>query len=184
LAAAPRGHARNTGGMKMITTLRNTAIAAVSFIALAGCAQNAPPAADTAADEAAIHAVGSAWGNAYNAANAEALVALYAEDALVSPPGVPALRGHDAIREYFTKDVAASAEGGYGIKINPGEVGIAGDVAWASGTWTVSDKSGTAVDTGKDVTVYRKKHGKWLLIRDIWNSDAPPPPPEPAAATS
>jgi hypothetical protein len=43
---------------------------------------------------------------------------------------------------------------------------------------------GAVVETGKFLSVSRKKDGKWLYIRDTWNSDAPPAPaaaPAPAA---
>jgi hypothetical protein len=50
------------------------------------------------------------------------------------------------------------------------------DLAWEWNTFAVTDNSGKTVDAGKYVTVYRKKDGKWLIIRDIWNSDNPPAP--------
>jgi len=31
------------------------------------------------------------------------------------------------------------------------------------------------------LSVARKSNGKWLYIRDMWNSDRPAPPPAPAA---
>jgi hypothetical protein len=33
------------------------------------------------------------------------------------------------------------------------------------------------VETGKFLSVSRKKDGKWLYIRDTWNADAPPAAP-------
>jgi hypothetical protein len=48
-------------------------------------------------------------------------------------------------------------------------------------------KDGTTVDTGAYMEVLRKKGGKWLIVRDIWNSSTPPPtapPPSPAAAAA
>ena len=30
------------------------------------------------------------------------------------------------------------------------------------------------------LTVYKKSDGKWLIIRDTWNADAPPAPATPA----
>jgi ketosteroid isomerase-like protein len=37
-------------------------------------------------------------------------------------------------------------------------------------------------DTGKYLSVSKKKDGKWLYVRDAWNSDSPPPSREPAPA--
>jgi len=50
---------------------------------------------------------------------------------------------------------------------------VSGDLGWEWGTFTVTNKSGATVDKGKYVTVCAKKDGKWLIIRDIWNSDGP-----------
>jgi hypothetical protein len=33
---------------------------------------------------------------------------------------------------------------------------------------------GAVVETGKYLSVSRKKDGKWLYIRDTWNSNTPP----------
>ena len=166
----------------MIIGYRYAAIVTLSVIALAGCTQQAPPAADTAADVAAIHDISAAWEKAYNAGDADGVAALYAEDAVLLPPGAPAISGNAGIREYWAKDAAATKEAGYAVQLQPGDVGVAGDTAWESGAWTVTDQSGTQVDAGKDVLVYRKKDGKWLMIRDIWNSDKPAAPAAPEGA--
>ena len=96
---------------------RSAAIAS-GLIALAGCTQSAPPAADTKADEAAIRAAGPAWFNAYNAGDANAVAALYADDAVLNAPGAPPARGMAAIREGLVKDIAATSGGGF--TLNPG----------------------------------------------------------------
>ncbi|MET0988578.1 MAG: SgcJ/EcaC family oxidoreductase [Steroidobacteraceae bacterium] len=159
-------------------TLKNALILAVSLIVLAGTAS----AADTATDTAAIRAVNPAWAKAYNAGDAAAVAALYAEDAVVYPPGAPAARGHTAIREHFVKDIKATKAAGGVINLSTGDVAVSGDLAWESGTFKVTDKSGATVDTGKYVSVFQKRNGKWLLFRDIWNSDAPSATPAPAAS--
>ena len=43
---------------------------------------------------------------------------------------------------------------------------------------------GAVVETGKFLSVSRKKYGKWLYIRDTWNADAPPAPPAPTPAAA
>lgn len=146
---------------------------------LAGCMSAATPA-DTAADAAAIASVNENWGKAYVAGDVEALVALYSEDAAVNPPGTPQVRGHAAMREFFAKDTASAKEAGVTMNLNPQrDSGVSGDLAWESGTFTAVDKSGATIDAGKYVTVLQKKDGKWLIVRDTWNSDRPPAPPPP-----
>jgi ketosteroid isomerase-like protein len=100
------------------------------------------------------------------------------------PPGAPAANGNAAIHAYLAKDMAESAKAGvmFSIGAKP-EVGTSGDLAWESGTYAVKAKSGASVEIGKYLTVYKKSGGKWLIIRDTWNSDAPPAPASPAPAT-
>jgi uncharacterized protein (TIGR02246 family) len=142
----------------------------------------AAPAADTAADSAAIAAVNEAWGKAYNAADAAGLAALYTTDAAVNPPGAPQVRGHAAIQEFFAKDTAGAKAAGVTMALNPQrDSGVSGDLAWESGTFSARDKAGATVDEGKYITVLQRTDGKWLIVRDTWNSDrAPAAAPAPA----
>ncbi len=137
-------------------------------------------ASSTSADAAALRAQTASWEKAYNSADAKGVAAQYADDALLLPPGAPGVRGRAAILEFFTKDVAASKAAGVVFVIDPKtEVGVSGAMGWESGTYKVTVK-GAVVDTGKFLSVSRKKNGKWLYIRDTWNSDAPPAPAAPA----
>lgn len=126
------------------------------------------------ADEAAIRAQTADWGKAYNGGNAKAVAALYADDALLLPPGAPGARGRAAILAFFTKDIAGSQAAGVVFVLNPKtDVGVAGNTGWESGTYTATVK-GAVVESGKFLSVSRKINGKWLYVRDTWNSDAPP----------
>jgi ketosteroid isomerase-like protein len=133
-------------------------------------------AADASADLKAMHAVDQAWLKAYNAADGDTLAALYDEKAILLPPGAPAANGRAAIRTYLAADAAASAKAGvtFHLGANP-DGGVSGDMGWVSGTYTVTDKSGKVVEAGKYLSVSKKEGGKWMYIRDTWNSDGPPP---------
>ena len=148
-----------------------------AVVGLASYAHAAAPAAD----EAGIRAQTTSWGKAYNGGDAKAVAALYAEDAILLPPGAPAVKGRAAILEFFTKDIAGSKAAGAVFVLNPKtDVGVSGNMGWESGTYTATVK-GAIVETGKFLSVSRKKDGKWLYIRDTWNADAAPAP-APAAA--
>jgi uncharacterized protein (TIGR02246 family) len=167
----------------------NRFINACSLILLVACGSTgAVPAggatADAAADEAALRAADSTWFAAYNAGDAAAVAALYADDAVISAPGSPPARGSAAVREALAKDIANTSGGGFTLVPSPtAEVGVSGDLGWIWNTFTVKDKSGATVDAGKYLTLTGRKDGKWRIIRDIWNSDDPtaPPPEKPAA---
>jgi ketosteroid isomerase-like protein len=160
------------------------AFAALSVALLAGCAkQPATPVVDTAADDAAIRAINPAWFQAHAAGDADAVAALYAEDASVAAPGLPPARGRAAIREMIAADIASSKAAGLSFKGGSSpEFGLSGDLGWESNTLTVVDASGATVDTGKYLTVYGRRNGKWMILRDMWNSDTPTPAPPAAAA--
>ncbi len=136
---------------------------------VAACTTAAP---NTAADEAALRAVSLQWWDKHNAGDADGVAALHAEDAIVLAPGVPAAVGRPAIREFMAGDIATTKAAGLTSGGEVTAVGAAGDLGWASGTYSATDASGATVDTGKFLTVYRRANGEWLIIRDTWNSDA------------
>jgi ketosteroid isomerase-like protein len=155
-------------------TLKNTSTLVGISIALAVIA-TASLGADPSAEVAAIHAVDQVWVKAYNAGDVDTVVSLYAEHAILLPPGVPSANGRTAIRAFFVKDIAAATKDGFNFILGdkPGG-GVSGDLGWASGTYIVKDKAGNPVDSGKYLSVSKKIDGKWLYIRDAWNSDGAP----------
>ena len=141
--------------------------------------------AAVADDAATIRAGTETWVKLFNAGDAKAAVSLYAEDAVVMPPGAPLARGHAAIRQLLQKEIAGAKAGGVAFALGTeNEVGVSGDLAWHSGTYLVKNKAGATVDTGKYLEAWRKAGGKWRIIRDIWNSDGPPAAPAPAPAAA
>jgi ketosteroid isomerase-like protein len=168
---------------------KRASMVALGIIALSACTKGASSAADStstvatgaapdaAADEQAIRAVSASWWKAYNAHDVDGVVALYADDAVENPPGVLAARGSPAIRDLFQKDIQAMTAAGYTNTPGPnGEFGASGDLGWEWNTYTLTDKSGATIDKGKYVTVFARRNGKWMIIRDIFNSDTPPAP--------
>jgi uncharacterized protein (TIGR02246 family) len=139
-------------------------------------------AADSAKEVAALQAVDQAWVKAYNAGDADALASFYDEHAVLLPPGAPSANGRAAIRAFLAQDAAESAKAGAAFSLGPKPAGgVSGDMGWQSGTYVVKDKSGKVLDTGKYLSVSTKKGGKWLYVRDTWNSDVPPPVAESGA---
>ena len=156
---------------------KKTSWLGVGVVALMGSLIGSAHAASPArADEAAIRAQTTSWGKAYNGGDAKGVAALYAEDALLLAPGASGVTGRAAILDFFTKDIAGSKAAGAVFVLHPKtDVGVSGNMGWESGTYDVT-VNGAVVETGKFLSVSRKKHGKWLYIRDTWNADAPPAP--------
>ncbi len=134
------------------------------------------PLAAVADDAATIRAGTEMWVQLFNSGSASGLVALYADDAVLMPPGAPSARGQAAIKAHLAKEIAGAKAGGVAFVLGTeNEVGVSGELAWHSGTYLVKNKAGATVDAGKYLETWRKAGGKWRLIRDIWNSDGPPP---------
>jgi hypothetical protein len=84
------------------------------------------------------------------------------------------VHGAAAIRTYFAKDNADFVKGGLSFAIRPKSTGgVAGNLGWASGTYEVKDKTGHVVDKGWYFSISKKVGGKWLYVRDAFNSDGP-----------
>lgn len=132
-------------------------------------------AADAAGDVAAMHAVDQAWLKGYTAADGDALASLYDQNAILMPPGAPSAHGRAAIRKFLAADSAATKKAGmtFHLDAHP-DGGVSGNMGWVSGNYSVTDSSGKVVDTGKYLSVSKKEGGKWMYIRDTWNSDGAP----------
>ena len=159
-----------------------SAVGALCAIAAVAMFSIESSAADSGKEIAALEAVDQAWAKAYNAGNADAVAALYDEQAVLLPPGSPSVKGRPAIRAFFAKDTAESQKAGVTFILDPKPAGgVSGNMGWQSGTYVVKDKAGKSLETGKYLSVSVKKGGKWLYVRDTWNADGAPAPAESAA---
>ncbi len=100
--------------------------------------------------------------------NAEGMVAFYADDAVLMPPGAPAMRGKDAIRQFWT---GFTGMGAIDAVLTTDDVMESGNLAVESGRFelSITPKGGGAAikDSGKYIVVWRD--GK--IVRDIFNSN-------------
>ena len=150
----------------------------------AGCARTPPPQ-DVAADKAKLETDALSWFDHFANADSEGIANLYAEDALVLPPGEPAVSGRPAIKSYFGAMAAGTKAAGISLKQTTlTGSDVSGDLGWISGTYAAQDSSGATVDTGKFLSVHHRTSGAWLYVRDTWTSDRPPAPAAPAKRAS
>ena len=162
---------------EVMQVVKTTVLVTMSLCAVIAYAQHASRTGDTTADEAALRAADDSFERAYHSGDLDTVVALYAEDALLMPDGAPAVRGREAIREYYRSAIAADRKAGMS---NPGvlsdrAVGVSGEMGWSSGESTVVGPGGAIAWRGKFLSISRKVDGRWLYVRDTWNSDTPPP---------
>lgn len=156
-------------------TTRPAVLATVGVLGvLAGCCRG--NLADSVADAAGVAAASIAWKQTFNAGNPAAVTALYAEDAVLSAPGKPVIRGRAAIGQYFVKTAAEFAGAGLTVADAPmGEAAASGDLGYQWKTYTISDRAGAVVGSGQLLTLFRRTAGRWLIIGDTWNPDGAAP---------
>jgi len=162
------------------TILMAAALAAALGAALAACAGQGG-ASD--ADLAMARSLTPAFMKAAETKDADAVAALYSEDAMVMPPGSPAVQGRAAIQAFWRKTLLSAIRK---VTLLPGDLRMANDIAFEVGTYrldlTLPDGS-AASDSGKYITLMRRQpDGSWKMTHDIWSSDAPAPAPRPAQA--
>jgi ketosteroid isomerase-like protein len=168
--------------MNVKTTL-SVAVIFAAFLSASGIAS----AADAKSPLAAVRAADQAWLKAYNGGDLATIVSLYDSQAILYPPGSAPIQGSAAIKAYFSKDIVDSAKAGAVFSLDPKpDGGASGDIGWASGTYTVKTKAGKILDRGWYFSVSQLKAGKWVYLRDAFNSNTPPtaaaPPAPPPAA--
>jgi uncharacterized protein (TIGR02246 family) len=153
----------------------------VALLAAPMDARAQTPCTTVGADVAAIRKVSEAIDHAFASADAGAIAAVVAEDAIWMPPEEPTIIGRAAIETRYTNlfreldaqftDVAHSLE--------VVEVRVCGDWAMSRGHYRlklVLARVPQPIEvTGKNVHTYvRQPDGSWLIASDIWNGDAPP----------
>ena len=126
----------------------------------------------------ALEATRAAHEAAINSGDADAWVSCFTSDAVQLPPNGPANLGTEAIGRWSGGLLAAfDCE----FSLDPEEVQLTGsDWAFERGTYAITlapkGQDGKMRDVGKYITLYeRQPDGRWLMARDIWNSNDPLP---------
>jgi uncharacterized protein (TIGR02246 family) len=142
-------------------------VVAVLF-ACAGCA-SAGRQTDVASQ---IRQLDADWSRAAQDRDVDRVLSFWADDAIVFPPGSPAVAGKAAIREFVAKSFQTP---GFSISWKTTTVAVSrsGDLAYTTGTnrVTFSAPDGKQVTVeGKAVAIWRReKDGAWKCVIDIWN---------------
>jgi ketosteroid isomerase-like protein len=150
-------------------------IAAVAI--LTACASSPSISSDYSPGDAenAIRRANSDFAANARSGNAQTVTDnFYAADAVVMAPNLPALRGRDAILQFWTGFLASGA---VDLALTSANVmQPSADTAIETGRYDLSLRpaSGQAIkDTGKYVVIWKKLNGRWRAAEDIFNSDLP-----------
>jgi uncharacterized protein (TIGR02246 family) len=121
--------------------------------------------------------VDDAWVKAAQAGDVEALVSLYAPDAVLYPPDAMEARGTAAIRAMYTGMLSGNTISNTSIDAAYQTVGDL-SVGFGTATLTMTPKAGGAPQTMtvRVTAVAKKINGKWLYVVDHASVPAGPPP--------
>jgi uncharacterized protein (TIGR02246 family) len=131
-------------------------------LALAGCDRQAARVfPETAVKE---------WEEARNARDADAMAAVYSEDAKVLPPDAPVVEGRAAIRTFFRNLFEARPEP---ADFDEREIVVLGNYTWRQGIYAVPLADGR-IEYGKFIQLWKLESGVWKLHRSMWSPNGPP----------
>lgn len=137
---------------------------------LAGCGQ---PQAEGSVERhiAEVRAAHAALDDAARRGDYAGWSGLFTPDAVVMPPGRPAIEGERGLRDLFDGR-PEGLEGGSELL----EVEVRGDLAFVRGRYRLrgTGPDGPIEGSGNMLEIWRRQaDGRWLLARDLWNSDVP-----------
>jgi uncharacterized protein (TIGR02246 family) len=127
--------------------------------------------ADMVSIKAEIQGLENDWAAADNARNAIGVAAFYSDDAISMSNNAPMIVGKAAIQKDTEQSLAKRAQGET-VAYETLEVFGDGNTVTEIGTAISKDASGKVVRTGKYMAIWEKRDGKYICIRDIYNSDA------------
>lgn len=123
-----------------------------------------------------IEKVNKTWMAAVKNQDAEAVAALYAEDAMLMAPNAPSIHGKNGAKDFFA---SAMSSGIKEVSLSTEEVHGDGDFAIERGAYEMRVDGNTVVDKGKYLVHWKNIDGEWKFYRDMFSSDMPPPAAQP-----
>ena len=135
-------------------------------------------AAATAASDGA-QAVDEAWRKAIIANDLNAIIAAYAEDAVMWLPDAPEAKGREDIRKSYAGLLAANTVTGATLSNTHYQTSGNLSVGWGNFSLTLSPKGGGNPVTlsGRFSVIARKAGGTWVYVVDHASAEPPPPTP-------
>jgi len=125
--------------------------------------------------KAEIQTLEDGYAAAEKAKNADGVVAYYSDDAISYNRNEPPSVGKAAIKEKLEKSMAKDSAGNSNV-YKVVDLYQDGDLLVEIGSWTKMSPSGSQVDNGHYMSVFKKKDGKYVCVRDMSVSSTPAKP--------
>lgn len=138
-------------------------------------AEEVEPAVDVEADITAINELWNQYASAVTTGDLDLWISLWADNGIQMAPEAPAVIGKEQIRAKYE---SIFPQFSFKMAIKNQETSVAGDWAYARGTYTLSmtPKAGgeTVYIDGKFLTILKRQvDGFWKIFRDCFNSNVP-----------
>jgi len=116
-----------------------------------------------------IQAKEDSFANVYNSGEMKS-IGYYADDAKSFYPNRPPLVGKESIIAFLGSDLTSPIDK---IKYTTNEVFVSndGNLVVEVGSFSVADSNNTTVNTGNYMSVFEKRNGKYVAVRDMSASD-------------
>ena len=118
-----------------------------------------------------IHEGNQRFMEAIRAADSATMPSLYTNDAIILPPNADAVRGADAIAQYWLDFFELGITDAQPVTL---EVILMGEYALEVGESSVYGADGALLDRGKIMVLWKNDSGVWKMHRDTWNSSTNP----------
>ena len=121
---------------------------------------------------AEIQAMEDAYAAGEKAKDADAVAAYYSKDAISYSANKQPLVGQAAIRAKIADSIAKDTTGSHSVyKIV--DLFAEGNTVVEIGSWTEIDSTGNEVENGNYMSVFEKRDGKYVCVRDMSTTTAP-----------
>jgi ketosteroid isomerase-like protein len=155
--------------------MRNPRLIPAALIALvcAACGSRSNEPQFGTAETTLIRQRTTEFASVFNAKDIDKIIGFYGENIVFMPPNSPALRGHDAVKNFF-RDLYA--QGATELKLEATDVVGHGPLAYEAGTYSLNRRPPTGAhtrDRGKYMFVWRNFNNRWVIEYTIWSSDLP-----------
>ena len=133
----------------------------------------AAPSVDKEKIKMEIQAIENTFATHYNTKNTDSIT-YYADDAKSFFIGREPISGKDAILEYLSNDIKGTGNGvKFSFTTNEVHVSNDGQLVTEIGQFMLTDSTDAKLESGNYISLFEKRNGKYVCIRDMAASDTP-----------
>jgi uncharacterized protein (TIGR02246 family) len=138
----------------------------ITALFFSACSEKKAASVDIDKLKPEIQAMEDAYAAAEKNKDAAAVVVYYSDDAINYNRNEEPTKGKEAIKARVANRLAKDTTGNHNV-YKVVDLFAEGDLATEIGSWSVVSPAGMEVDRGHYLSVFQKKDGKWVCIRDM-----------------